>query len=145
MTDTATDYRLLLTETLQKQIIILGPTISLTKARQVEGLQVTDDGRVNITVSDHKAVSIKLLEKFRELSPLLVKKTMKPLLHTILHPNQTQQPTVQTPPPQPTATPPMTTQPENQGSPAQNANDAGGGSQPEAKAADGSTNQGQSI
>jgi hypothetical protein len=82
--DSANDYQQLLTETLQKQMVILGPTITLAKARQVAGLHVTDDGRVTSIEGNPQEVSIKLLEQFRELSPLMVKKTMRPLLNAII-------------------------------------------------------------
>ncbi len=84
MNETATDYKKLLTDVLQKQMIILGPTIVLAKARHVDGLDVTDDGQVKGIKGDPHATSIRLLEEFRELSPLLVKKTMKPLLSVVL-------------------------------------------------------------
>lgn len=84
MNETANDYKQLLTETLQKQMVILGPVITLAKARHVAGLSVSDDGRVTAIEGNPQQVSINLLEQFRELSPLMVKKTMKPLLNTII-------------------------------------------------------------
>jgi hypothetical protein len=96
MNNAAQDYQTLLTEVLQKQIIVLGPQITLTKARNVQGLSVSDDGHVNSISGDPKEVSIKLLEQFRELSPLLVKKTMKDLLSAIISSFPTS-----TPPPPP--------------------------------------------
>ena len=85
MNATATDYKKVLTEVLQKQIVILGPAITLAKARHVDGIDVADDGSVMSLSADGHAVSVKVLEQFRELSPLLVKKTMKPLLRAILY------------------------------------------------------------
>jgi hypothetical protein len=84
MNDTAIDYQKLLTETLQKQMVILGSAITLAKARHVTGLHISDDGRVTGIDGNPQEVSIKLLEQFRELSPLMVKKTMKPLLNAII-------------------------------------------------------------
>lgn len=84
MNDSANDYKQLLTETLQKQMVILGPVITLAKARHVTGLTISDDGRVTAIDGNPQQVSINLLEQFRELSPLMVKKTMKPLLNTII-------------------------------------------------------------
>lgn len=84
MSDAAIDFQKLLTETLQKQMLVLGPQLTLIKARNVEGLTVDNDGRVTGISGDPKAVSIKVLEQFRELSPLLVKKTMQPLLSAII-------------------------------------------------------------
>ncbi len=65
-------------------MVILGSTITLAKAKHVNGLSVADDGRVTSIDGNPQKVSIKLLEEFRELSPLMVKKTMKPLLNAIL-------------------------------------------------------------
>lgn len=96
MNGPAADYQKVLTEVLQKQIIILGPTITLAKARNVAGLQVDDTGQVTALTGEGHAVSVKLLEQFRELSPLLVKKTMRPLLNIILY---SQQPAAQMTPP----------------------------------------------
>ena len=95
MTDTAQNYQKLLTEVLQKQIIILGPQITMTKVHNVQGLNVSDDGTVQSIAGDPKEVAIKVLEQFRELSPLLVKKTMQPLLSAIIssYPTSNPQPT----------------------------------------------------
>lgn len=84
MNDSAINYQQLLTDTLQKQIIILGSTITLAKARHVQGLHCTDDGKVTSIEGNPQEVSIKLLEQFRELSPLMAKKTMRPLLNAII-------------------------------------------------------------
>ena len=40
------DYKRLLTEVIKKQMIILGPEITLSKARDVKGLKVDNDGNV---------------------------------------------------------------------------------------------------
>ena len=85
MNNPATDYQKVLTEVLQKQIVILGPAITLVKARNVEGVNIDDTGRVTSLEGDPHALSVKVLEQFRELSPLLVKKTMRPLLSAILY------------------------------------------------------------
>lgn len=104
MNTSTTDYQKVLTEVLQKQIVILGPAITLAKARNVTGLQVADDGKVLSMEGDGHALSVKLLEQFRELSPLLVKKTMRPLLSAILYSPNAQplpHPALNTPPPTP--------------------------------------------
>ena len=41
---TTDDYKKLLTQVIQKQMVILGPGITLSKARNVKGLTVSDDG-----------------------------------------------------------------------------------------------------
>lgn len=85
MNTSATDYQKVITEVLQKQMIILGPEITLLKARNVQGLKINDDGKVVEMEGNGHALSVKILEEFRELSPLMVKKTMRPLLNAILY------------------------------------------------------------
>jgi hypothetical protein len=75
-----TDYKKLLTEVLQKQMIILGPTIALAKARNVKGLTVADDGTVTNIEGQPQELIQGLIDQFVQLSGLIVKKTMEPLL-----------------------------------------------------------------
>jgi hypothetical protein len=75
-----TDYKKLLTEVIQKQMVILGPSITLAKARNVKGLTVADDGTVvNINGQPQELIQ-GLIDQFVQLSGLIVKKTMEPLL-----------------------------------------------------------------
>lgn len=74
------DHKQLLTEIIQKQIIILGPQIALMKARNVEGLEVSDDGTVSEIRGDPNAAIQKLIDQYVSLSGMIVKKTMEPLL-----------------------------------------------------------------
>ncbi len=75
-----TDYKKLLTEVIQKQMVILGPSISLAKARNVKGLAVADDGTVTDIQGPPQALIQGLIDQFVQLSGLIVKKTMEPLL-----------------------------------------------------------------
>lgn len=75
-----TDYKALLTQVIQKQIVILGPTITLAKARNVKGLTVADDGTVTEINGQPQALIQGLIDQFVQLSGLIVKKTMEPLL-----------------------------------------------------------------
>lgn len=75
-----TDYKKLLTEVIQKQMVILGPSIALAKARNVKGLTIADDGSVvNIDGQPQELIQ-GLIDQFVQLSGLIVKKTMEPLL-----------------------------------------------------------------
>lgn len=74
------EYKKLMSELVKKQIIILGPDISLAKARGVSGLTVADDGSVTAITGDPKAALQQLIEEFVSLSGMIVKKTMEPLL-----------------------------------------------------------------
>jgi hypothetical protein len=75
-----TDYKKLLTEVIQKQMVILGPSISLAKARNVKGLTVADDGTVVNIEGQPQELIQGLIDQFVQLSGLIVKKTMEPLL-----------------------------------------------------------------
>lgn len=76
----AQDYKNLLTEVIKKQIVILGPDITLSKARNVKGLTVQDDGTVTDVTGSPQEVTQALIDQFVQLSGLIVKKTMEPLL-----------------------------------------------------------------
>lgn len=82
-----TDYKKLLTEVIKKQIVILGPTITLAKARNVKGLTITDDGTVTEMQGQPQELIQGLIDQFVQLSGLIVKKTMEPLLSA--YPSQT--------------------------------------------------------
>ena len=75
-----TDYKKLLTEVIQKQMVILGPSITLAKARNVKGLIVADDGTVTDIQGHPQELIQGLIDQFVQLSGLIVKKTMEPLL-----------------------------------------------------------------
>ncbi len=74
------DYKKLLTEMVQKQIVILGPAITIAKARNVKGLTVADDGTVTEMSGTPQELIQSLIDQFVQLSGLIVKKTMEPLL-----------------------------------------------------------------
>lgn len=106
-----TDYKKLLTEVIQKQMVILGPAITLAKARNVKGLMVGDDGTVSEVSGPPQEVIQSLIDEFVQLSGLIVKKTMEPLLANFpdgIVPGQ--EPPV-TPPPQPNLSQPQPSNP----------------------------------
>lgn len=74
------DYKKLLTDVIKKQIVILGPQITLAKARNVKGLTVSDDGTVTNMQGAPQELIQALIDQFVQLSGLIVKKTMEPLL-----------------------------------------------------------------
>lgn len=75
-----TEYQQLLTEVIKKQIVILGPDITLIKARNVPGLVVDDTGTVTQITGEPQQITQSLIDQFVQLSGLIVKKTMEPLL-----------------------------------------------------------------
>ena len=83
MNATAQESQKLLTEAIQKQMIILGSEITLTKAHNVPGLTIAEDGTVTSLNGNVGEIITRFLEQFRELSAPLVKKTMQPLLSIV--------------------------------------------------------------
>ncbi len=77
---TQEEYKKLLTQVIQKQMVILGPTITLAKARNVKGLTIADDGTVVNMEGQPQTLIQGLIDQFVQLSGLIVKKTMEPLL-----------------------------------------------------------------
>lgn len=75
-------YKQLLSDVIRKQIVILGPDITLAKARNVAGLVVGEDGTVTQIQGNPLEITQKLVNQFMELSGLIVKKTMEPLLNS---------------------------------------------------------------
>ncbi len=103
------EYQKLLTEVIKKQIIILGPDITLVKARNVKGLSIADDGTVTQISGNPQELTQQLIEQFMELSGLIVKKTMEPLLANF--PDGLGAPSVQPASPAQPPTPPLSAQP----------------------------------
>ena len=66
-------YKALMTEIIQKQIVILGPNISVLKARNVKELKIQDDGTVAELNGDPQTVLQKLIDEYVALSGLIVK------------------------------------------------------------------------
>ncbi|MBU1557690.1 hypothetical protein KKC45_01905 [Patescibacteria group bacterium] len=66
-------YKVLLTEIIKKQIVILGPDISVLKARNILGLTVEDDGTVVSIEGDPQEVLQGLIDEYVSLSGLIVK------------------------------------------------------------------------
>lgn len=99
------DYKQLLSQVIKKQIVILGPDITLAKARNVQGLVVADDGSVTDITGDPQQITQKLIDQFVMLSGEIVRKTMEPLLSM----NQNQ--TIPSQPPANTPSPAVTPEP----------------------------------
>ncbi len=78
--DAQQDYKKLLTDVIKKQIVILGPQITLAKARNVKGLTVADDGTVSDMQGSPQELIQALIDQFVQLSGEIVRKTMEPLL-----------------------------------------------------------------
>jgi len=79
---TDSDYKKIFTELIRKQMIILGPDITLSKAKNVPGIQVSEQGEVTNIDGDPQALLQLLINQFVELSGAIVKKTMESILNT---------------------------------------------------------------
>jgi len=75
-----TDYKTVISDVIKKQIVILGPAITIAKARNVKGLTVADDGTVTDIQGAPQEIIQALIDQFIQLSGLIVRKTMEPLL-----------------------------------------------------------------
>ena len=74
-------YKQLMTDVIQKQIVILGPQIALLKARNVQGLALDDLGNVTSVMGEPQELLQKLVSEYVSLSGEIVKKAMEPLLN----------------------------------------------------------------
>lgn len=76
------DYKKIFTELIGKQIIVLGPDITLAKVKNVAGIEVNDKGEVINIQGDAQHMLQLLINQFVELSGAIVKKTMESILMT---------------------------------------------------------------
>jgi len=67
------EYKQMLSEIIEKQIVILGPQIAILKARNVPGLKVSDDGKVTDITDSEQVVLQKLIDEYVALSGEIVK------------------------------------------------------------------------
>ncbi len=77
-----TDYKLLFSQLIKKQMLVLGPDITLAKVRNVTGLTVDINGDVQKIDGDPQLLLQALINQFVELSGMIVKKTMESILNT---------------------------------------------------------------
>jgi len=75
-----TDYKQLFTQLIKKQMLILGPEITLAKVKNVSGITVDPTGEVQNIEGDPQQLLQALINQFVELSGLIVKKTMESIL-----------------------------------------------------------------
>lgn len=69
-------YKALMSEVIQKQSIILGPEMAISRAKGVDGLSLSDDGKVADIQGDPQAILEKLIDQYVELSGLIVKNAL---------------------------------------------------------------------
>jgi hypothetical protein len=83
MTDGAGDkaeFISLFNEIIQRQTVVLGPDISVIIAKKVEGLNFSEEGKVTDFSGDPQQLLQNLINGYVNLSGLIVRKTIEPLL-----------------------------------------------------------------
>jgi len=76
MAEEKEQYLALISEIIAKQSIILGPNIAVLKARNVSGLEVSDQGEVTAINGNPTEVLQSLINVYVELSGLIVKNAL---------------------------------------------------------------------
>lgn len=74
------DYKVLMSDLIKKQMVMLGPNLVLSKSRQVTGLTVADDGTVQSINGDLQVVLQELANVFMGLSGQIAQETLNALL-----------------------------------------------------------------
>lgn len=75
-----TEYRKMLTDLIQKQMVVLGPNIALDKAKKIPGLKVANDGTVLDMDGDPQMVLKGVANEYMTLSGQIAQMTLNTLL-----------------------------------------------------------------
>ena len=74
------EYKKMLTDLIQKQMVVLGPNIALDKARKIPGIKVTDEGTVLDVDGDPQMVLKGVANEYMTLSGQIAQMTLNTLL-----------------------------------------------------------------
>ena len=74
------DYKKMLTDLIQKQMVVLGPNIALDKARKVPGIKISDDGNVLDMDGNPPMVLKGVANEYMTLSGQIAQMTLNSLL-----------------------------------------------------------------
>ena len=80
MPDQQDEYRKMLTDLIQKQMVVLGPNIALDKARKVPGVKIADDGTVLDMDGNPSMVLKGVANEYMNLSGQIAQMTLNSLL-----------------------------------------------------------------
>jgi hypothetical protein len=80
MPNNSEDYRKMLTDLIQKQMVVLGPNIALDKARKVQGVEVDNEGKVLAVSGDPQLVLKGVANEYMALSGQIAQMTLNTLL-----------------------------------------------------------------
>jgi len=74
------EYKRMLTDLIQKQMVVLGPNIALDKARKIAGVKISDDGTVLGMDGDPQMVLKGVANEYMALSGQIAQMTLNTLL-----------------------------------------------------------------
>lgn len=74
------EYKKMLTDLIQKQMVVLGPNIALDKAKKVPGVTLNDDGSVRAISGDPQLVLKGVANEYMNLSGQIAQMTLNTLL-----------------------------------------------------------------
>lgn len=74
------EYIDLYNEIIYRQTVVLGPDIAVIIAKKVDGLRFSEEGKVNDFDGDPQAILEMLINGYVNLSGMIVRKTIEPLL-----------------------------------------------------------------
>ena len=74
------EYINLFNEIIHRQTVVLGPDIAVIIGKKVEGLKFSDEGKVTDYDGDPQQILQMLINGYVNLSGLIVRKTIEPLL-----------------------------------------------------------------
>jgi hypothetical protein len=80
MADNKQEFVSLFNEIVKRQTVVLGPDIATIIARKVQGLKIADDGTITDFDGDPQELLQNLINGYVNLSGLIVRKTIEPLL-----------------------------------------------------------------
>lgn len=78
--DSKSQYKAVITDLIKKQMLMLGPNVTIGQARKVEGLQVGDDGTVVSIEGDPQVVLTNVAKQFMSLSGQIAQMTLESLI-----------------------------------------------------------------
>lgn len=74
------EYKKMLTDLIQKQMVVLGPNIALDKAKKIPGLTVNEDGSVTEVTGDPQMILKGVANEYMTLSGQIAQMTLNTLL-----------------------------------------------------------------
>jgi len=74
------DYKKMLSDLIQKQMVVLGPNIALDKARKVPGVTLNEDGSVKDVSGDPQMILKGVANEYMQLSGQIAQMTLNSLL-----------------------------------------------------------------